>query len=151
MPSPALSPSSGHASLSSARSRPTARPAGSIEPESGEWTRVKSSTDEAAAGPPDGDPATIVIAEQAGFAQWLHARDGASTTGDMAASRLGQVSWAMFEWARDPFVLLITIYLFAPYFSNHVVGDGVRGQGLAGEIQAYSGIVIAILAPFLGA
>ncbi len=55
------------------------------------------------------------------------------------------------EWARNPYVLLITIYLFSPYFANEVVGDGVRGQAVAGAIQAYSGIVIAILAPFLGA
>lgn len=115
---------------------------------------MKPSTDDdaAAAGHlPDGDPASVAIAGEAGFAQWLNARAGEAATGEIPASRLGQVSWALFEWARDPFVLLITIYMFAPYFTNHVVGDGVRGQGIAGEIQAYSGLVIAILAPFLGA
>ena len=106
---------------------------------------------EAAAGPADGDPAQTAIAGAAGFAQWLNARDGVSTTGDLAASRLGQVSWAMFEWARNPYILIVWIYLFSPYFVNTVVGDPVRGQGLAGVIQAYSGIVIAVLAPFLGA
>jgi len=112
---------------------------------------VRSSSDDAAAGAPDGAPVEAALADAAGFAQWLHARTELATTGDKAASRLGQISWAMFEWARNPFVLLITIYLFAPYFSNHVVGDGVRGQGLLGEIQAYSGVIIALLAPFLGA
>jgi UMF1 family MFS transporter len=111
---------------------------------------VKSST-EAPVGPPDGDPALTAAAQGAGLSQWLRARTELATTGDVAASRLGQTSWALFEWARNPFVLLITIYLFAPYFANVVVGDGVKGQGLLGEIQAYSGIVIAILAPFLGA
>ncbi|HWA92818.1 MAG TPA: MFS transporter [Rhizomicrobium sp.] len=113
---------------------------------------MKSSTDEAAAsGAPDGDPSETALAGAAGLSQWLHARSETATTGDLAASRLGQTSWAMFEWARNPFVLLITIYLFAPYFTNSVIGDGVRGQALLGEIQAYSGLVIAILAPFLGA
>lgn len=102
-------------------------------------------------GEASGNPALTAAAEAEGLARLLHAPHGISATGDAAASPLGQTSWAMFEWARNPYVLLITIYLFAPYFANHVVGDGVRGQGLSGEIQAYSGIVIAILAPFLGA
>jgi UMF1 family MFS transporter len=102
-------------------------------------------------GEASGNPAIAAAAEAEGLARLLHAPFGISATGDAAASPLGQVSWATFEWARNPYVLLITIYLFAPYFANHVVGDGVRGQGLSGEIQAYSGIVIAILAPFLGA
>ncbi|HVU19226.1 MAG TPA: MFS transporter [Rhizomicrobium sp.] len=112
---------------------------------------MSSSTDEAAVGPPDGDPSETAIAGAAGLSQWLHTRTEAATTGDLAASRLGQTSWALFEWARNPFVLLITIYLFAPYFANEVIGDGVKGQALLGDIQAYSGIVIALLAPFLGA
>jgi UMF1 family MFS transporter len=120
---------------------------------------VKSST-EAPVGPPDGDPALTAVAQSAGLAQWLHARNETATTGDLAASRLGQVSWAMFEWARDPYILIVWIYLFSPYFAKHVVpvgycGAGMTrgacGQGIAGVIQAYSGIFIAILAPFLGA
>ncbi len=113
---------------------------------------MKSSNDaEAATGAPDGDPTATAVADAAGVAQWLHARDGVSTTGDQQSSRLGQLSWALYEGARDPYVLLITIYMFAPYFANQVVGNGVRGQGLAGAIQAYSGLIIAVLAPFLGA
>ena len=112
---------------------------------------MNSSTDDPGVGAPDGDPSETALAGAAGLSQWLHARNETATTGDLAASRLGQTSWALFEWARNPFVLLITIYLFAPYFSNVVIGDGVRGQALLGDIQAYSGIVIAFLAPFLGA
>ena len=119
-----------------------------------------SSEADAAVGPPDSDPSATAIAEAAGFAQWLHARGEISTTGDVAASRLGQVSWAMFEWARNPYILVVWIYLFSPYFAKYVVpagycGAGMTrgacGQGIAGVIQAYSGIFIAILAPFLGA
>jgi MFS transporter, UMF1 family len=122
---------------------------------------VKSSSDDAAAaGPPDGDPASTAIADAAGLAQWLHAREGAAAAGNPAASRLGQLSWAMFEWARNPYILLVWIYLFTPYFANYVVPAGycgpnmprgACGQGIAGVIQAYSGVFIAILAPFLGA
>jgi UMF1 family MFS transporter len=102
-------------------------------------------------GEASGNPAIAAVAEAEGLARWMRAPEGISATGDAIASPAGRISWAMFEWARNPYVLLITIYLFAPYFANHVVGDGVRGQGLSGAIQAYSGVVIAILAPFLGA
>ena len=72
-------------------------------------------------------------------------------TGVPAASSAGQWSWALFEWARNPYVILITIYLFAPYFTNHVVGDPVRGQVVWGVINSWSGIATAIFAPILGA
>ncbi|MFT3805208.1 MAG: MFS transporter [Burkholderiaceae bacterium] len=74
-----------------------------------------------------------------------------SASGGQAASLLGQRSWALFEWARNPYVLLITIYVFAPYFSGKLVGDPVAGQALWGDLSGMSGLIIAILAPFLGA
>jgi len=83
--------------------------------------------------------------------RWHVAPEGESATGAAIASPLGQVSWAMFDFARNPYVLLVTIYIFAPYFTNDLVSDPVRGQAIWGDIQGYSGIVIALLAPFLGA
>jgi len=74
-----------------------------------------------------------------------------SASGGKAASPLGQFSWAVFEWARNPYVILITIYIFAPYFSNTVVGDPVEGQAIWGHINAAAGFVVALFAPFLGA
>jgi UMF1 family MFS transporter len=59
--------------------------------------------------------------------------------------------WALFEWARNPYVLVITIYIYATYFARDIVGDPVRGQALWAAIQGYAGIGIAVLAPFLGA
>jgi UMF1 family MFS transporter len=77
---------------------------------------------------------------------------GTSGTGDQLASPFGQFCWAMFDFGRAPFVLLVTIYIFAPYFANAVVaGNPVRGQALWGDIQAFSGLFIALLAPFIGA
>jgi UMF1 family MFS transporter len=72
-------------------------------------------------------------------------------TGAPAASHAGQWSWALFEWARNPYVILVTIYLFAPYFTATVVGDPVRGQAIWGNINGYGGLVIAVLSPILGA
>lgn len=65
--------------------------------------------------------------------------------------RLGQVSWALFEWARNPYYILIVIYIFGPYFSTEVIGDPVRGQAVWGYINGFAGAVTACLAPFLGA
>jgi MFS transporter, UMF1 family len=106
---------------------------------------------EATAGELSGDPAASVAAQAGGLAAWLREPHELSVTGDRAASRLGQLSWAVFEWARNPYVLLVTIYLFSPYFSRVVVGDAVRGQALWGLIAASGGLMVAALAPFLGA
>jgi UMF1 family MFS transporter len=48
-------------------------------------------------------------------------------------------------------VLVITVYVYATYFSRDVVGDPVKGQALWAAIQGYAGLGVAILAPFLGA
>jgi len=66
-------------------------------------------------------------------------------------SARGRVSWVLFEWARNPYVLVITVYVYATYFSRDVVGDPVKGQALWAAIQGYAGLGVAILAPFLGA
>jgi UMF1 family MFS transporter len=112
---------------------------------------VEDDTVDPALGADSGNPAIVAAAEAEGVAVWAKATRERAATGGNAASSLGQVSWALFEWARNPYILVVWIYLFAPYFANYVVGDGVRGQTIAGEIQTYSGFGIAILAPFLGA
>jgi MFS transporter, UMF1 family len=72
-------------------------------------------------------------------------------TGARPASRLGQISWALYEWARNPYYILVTIYVFAPYFSRVVVGDPVRGQEIWGFLTAIAGIILAFTGPVLGA
>lgn len=63
----------------------------------------------------------------------------------------GELSWALFEWARNPYVILITIYIFAPYFTNTVVGDPVKGQSIWGYTNGIAGFFIAVFAPLFGA
>lgn len=76
---------------------------------------------------------------------------GLSGVAEQEAGRLGQVGWALFEWARNPYYILIVIYIFGPYFSTTVIGDPVRGQEIWGYINGFAGAVTACLAPFLGA
>jgi UMF1 family MFS transporter len=63
----------------------------------------------------------------------------------------GAWSWALFEWARNPWVLLGTIYVFQPYISNVVIGDPVRGQSIISGWHTIAGVIIALTALFLGA
>lgn len=79
-------------------------------------------------------------------------------------------AWAIFEWARNPYYILVIIYLFAPYFAG-VIGanliasgelDGLdgtaqrlaanaEGQATISSLVKYAGFIAAFTAPFLGA
>ena len=59
--------------------------------------------------------------------------------------------WALFQGGRDPYVILVTIYVFAPYVVTGVVGDPVRGQALVAAGAKYAGWVVMLTAPLLGA
>lgn len=61
------------------------------------------------------------------------------------------LSWILHQGTRDPYVILITIYVFAPYFSRVLVGDPVKGQAVVADISTVYGVLTAILAPILGA
>ena len=67
------------------------------------------------------------------------------------ASKLGQFSWALFDWANQPFFTVVTTFIFAPYFANVMVGDPVKGQAAWAFTQSTAGILIALMSPFLGA
>ncbi len=74
-----------------------------------------------------------------------------TATGEPVASSLGQYSWALFEHARNPYVGLVYIFVFAPYFANYVVGDPIKGQEIWSLTNTITGVCVAIFAPFLGA
>ncbi len=74
-----------------------------------------------------------------------------SVTGDTVADARGQFSWALFEFARSPYLSLIYIFIFGPYFANTVIGDPVRGQELWSFANTVVGLIVALIAPFLGA
>ena len=63
----------------------------------------------------------------------------------------GGIAWSIFEGGRDPYVILMTIYIFMPYVSATMVGDPVRGQELISQFQQYAGWIVMATAPFLGA
>lgn len=64
---------------------------------------------------------------------------------------LGAASWALYQGARDPYVILIVVYVFFPYFATTVVGDAVRGQARVADLATACGLCVACTAPLLGA
>ncbi|MBI2737674.1 MAG: MFS transporter [Rhodospirillales bacterium] len=74
---------------------------------------------------------------------------GSSTSRE--ASKLGQFSWALFDWANQPFFTVVTTFIFGQYFANTMIGDPVKGQAEWAFTQSTSGVIIAVLSPFLGA
>src|SRR5882757_8186725 len=76
---------------------------------------------------------------------------GLSVTGQKLPGLRAQVSWALFDFARSPYLSLVYIFVFPNYFANTVVGDPVRGQEYWSIANTCVGIFVALLAPLLGA
>jgi MFS transporter, UMF1 family len=61
------------------------------------------------------------------------------------------MGWVLFDWASKPFYVLISTFLFGPYFVNTIIGDPIHGQTVWGYTNAVAGLLIGLLGPFLGA
>ncbi|WP_071468182.1 MFS transporter [Roseinatronobacter thiooxidans] len=59
--------------------------------------------------------------------------------------------WWMFDWANQPYNILLLTFVFAPYFTSFVAPDPVTGQAMWGWMLAISGVLTALFAPILGA
>ena len=67
------------------------------------------------------------------------------------ASRRGIVSWALFDWAAQPYYTLVVTFLFGPYFVTGFMADPVRGAALWAYATGVAMLIAAVLAPVLGA
>jgi UMF1 family MFS transporter len=61
------------------------------------------------------------------------------------------LGWCMYDVADSAFTTVIVTALYAPYFSKIVVGNPQRADFLWGIAASVSELVVAILAPILGA
>ncbi|MEM9279519.1 MAG: MFS transporter, partial [Pseudomonadota bacterium] len=77
--------------------------------------------------------------------------DAVATEESMAVERKGIWGWMFFDWATQPFHTLILTFIFAPYFANFVAENSVTGQAQWGYAVAAAGLIIAVMAPVLGA
>ncbi len=59
--------------------------------------------------------------------------------------------WWLFDWANQPYNILLLTFIFAPYFTSSVAPDPVSGQAMWGWMLAISGLITAVFAPILGA
>ncbi|SMX46682.1 MFS transporter [Actibacterium lipolyticum] len=58
--------------------------------------------------------------------------------------------WFFFDWASQPYNTLLLTFIFAPYVKE-MVGDGSQAQAAWGYGVGAAGLIIAFLAPVLGA
>lgn len=66
-------------------------------------------------------------------------------------SRRARISWAFFDWAQQPYNMLVVGFVFGPYFASDFVGNPVRGQSMLGFAIGLSGLMIVLLSPLVGA
>jgi UMF1 family MFS transporter len=72
-------------------------------------------------------------------------------TNTPSASRRAIAGWVLFDWATQPYFTLVTTFVYAPFFAAAVARDAAEGQALWGFASSAAGLVIAVLAPLLGA
>lgn len=58
--------------------------------------------------------------------------------------------WSLFDWANTVWPVVIITFVFPNYFINNVCQDSVLGNVYWANTMTISGVLIAILAPFLG-
>lgn len=65
--------------------------------------------------------------------------------------RKGVFGWMLFDWATQPFHTLIITFVFAPYVVDALFASEVEGQAQWGTAITIGGLIVAFLAPVLGA
>ena len=68
--------------------------------------------------------------------------------GAMSRSAL---AWAWYQGGRDPYITLISIYIFMPYVATVMIGDAIKGHAMIAGFSLLGGLIAALTAPFLGA
>ena len=68
----------------------------------------------------------------------------------MISARKRIWGWFFFDWASQPYNTLLLTFIFAPYIKD-LLGDGSAAQTAWGYGVGAAGLIIAILAPVLGA
>lgn len=67
------------------------------------------------------------------------------------SSRLGLASWCLLDWANAAFVTLVGGFIFGPYMTDSVFHNKILGTEVWSWAIAAVGILVALLAPMLGA
>ncbi|MBT7031182.1 MAG: MFS transporter, partial [Rhodospirillaceae bacterium] len=65
--------------------------------------------------------------------------------------KLGIAAWCYYDWANSAFTTIVITFVFATYFVSAVAPDPTIGAAQWGFAISASALVIAVLAPVLGA
>ena len=61
------------------------------------------------------------------------------------------IAWCLFDWANSPYTTLVVTFVYSAYFAQSFAPDVVTGTAWWSRAVALAGIVVAVLAPPLGA
>ena len=61
------------------------------------------------------------------------------------------VAWALFDWANSAFATLVVTFVYSTYFTTAIAADKVTGTAQWSRAVGLSGVLVAVLAPPLGA
>ena len=61
------------------------------------------------------------------------------------------LGWCLYDWANSAFNTIVITFVFAVFFSRGMIGDETQGAALWSYAIGASGLIVALLAPFLGA
>ncbi len=70
---------------------------------------------------------------------------------DSATDRKTIWAWAMYDFANSVFTTLVVTFVYSTYFVMGIVGDEIAGTVLWSRAVTLSAIIIAVLAPIMGA
>lgn len=59
--------------------------------------------------------------------------------------------WCLFDWANSPYTTLVVTFVYSAYFAQRFAPDVVTGTAWWSRAVAIAGIIVALLAPPLGA
>ncbi len=80
------------------------------------------------------------------------AKSDLTLSGEKPATVRGRLAWTFFEFGGGPYFVVVQIFVFAPYFANHVmVDDAITGQAYWGYAGGLAGLLIALMSPLVGA
>lgn len=72
-------------------------------------------------------------------------------TARAASRRTRQISWALADWAREPFFSIVLSLVLPPFFVASVARDPVAGTAWWGYTLTVAALALVILAPLTGA
>lgn len=61
------------------------------------------------------------------------------------------LAWCLFDWANSPYSTLVVTFVYSAYFAQKFAPDVVTGTAWWSRGVAIAGLVVALLAPLLGA